>query len=72
MKNEELKIKLNQIKNNLDSVISQLKYVQETLNNSITINEETFKNNDLIEIERKIKVQIDNINNKIIPSIEKM
>ena len=72
MNDEELIIKMKKIKNNLENVKKELRNVQNTLNQSITFNNEGFKSHDISKINNKINVQINNLNNKIIPKLDSM
>lgn len=72
METEELLIKMKRVKNNLERVKSNLKSARGILNQSITFNNNGFKENNLKNLDTKLTKQINNLNSKIIPGLNKM
>lgn len=64
--------KMKRIKRNLENARENLNLGMDLLNQSITFNDVGYKTNDVSEIREKMNVQIDNLNNKIIPKINNM
>ena len=72
MKNEELLNKMNRIKTNLNNAKIDINKAKEILSECISIDGEVFCNEKFSNIENKINVQLNNLNNKIIPKIKSM
>ena len=72
MENENLLSKMNLIKNNLEDVRKKLNSAREILNDSITFNNEGFREEKILNLCEKIKYQIDSIDNDLIPKINNM
>lgn len=72
MNNNELTIKIQKIKRNLENIKINLRQVDNILESSITFNNEEFKSKDINTINSKLNRQINNINSKIIPEINDM
>lgn len=72
MNNEENLLNMKKIRNGLLRVKSQIRTVNDIVNQSITINGDGVKNNDISIISTKLDHQIDNLEKKIIFKIENM
>lgn len=72
MNNEENLLNMKKIRNGLLRVKSQIRTVNDIVNQSITINGDGVKNNDISIISTKLDYQIDNLEKKIIFKIENM
>lgn len=72
MNNEENLLNMKKIRNGLLRVKSQIRTVNDIVNQSITINGDGVKNNDISIISTKLDHQMDNLEKKIIFKIENM
>lgn len=69
MNKQELLSKMKKIDTNLENARRELNSANEILNSSITFNGEGLKDNTILEVKNKLDIQINNLNNRIIPSI---
>lgn len=69
MDNEQLINQMKKIRNNLNTVKSNLSKAEQLLSESITINNSTFQLSYYNDLNNRINIQIKNLNNKIIKGL---
>ena len=72
MNRDELLRRIRNARYNLDNARKELGYAKSALSDSITVNGICFKNDTINSINNSINQQINIINNRIIPKINKM
>lgn len=70
MNNEEISKKINQVKNNLENAKTQLRNAKNILNDSITFDNEGYKDIEIAALNTRLSKQISAINSKIIPNLD--
>ena len=72
MEKQDILVNLRNARSNLNNARKELSNAQKILNESITFNNEGFKDSDIEAIKNKIDNQVYNLNNKVIPGVENM